>query len=529
MLALEKALDRSRAFSNSAFQIALDQKARGALDIFTPSISHQDQFKNSVARERMSQFKGWLYAAIHAIAMEAAMQPVVIARLKGAEESGEKRSLTRTKKQNELRRKMPQAMRTKAALLEFEILLDHHLNDCLEQPNPLQTRWEFTYNFVANINITGWGFIIGGENEEGKLELYSVPTTWIQVEHKPKPFARFLFGDPNDPSQKKIHLGPEVVRFARFPNPGHPLGAYAPSTSQGPAVRIDEHIQRCQEQYFKNGIFPTVAITIGKDPHPDSPTHGVRPRLTNAQRRQVIGSIKKAMAGVENYGEPAILDGLIENIERLSATANEMGWDSSEDKIRSRIMSAFGVHPFILGEPTSLGSHAQATRIEKRFCKRVNAFLDMLSCTVQKYVDASPDSEKIMCWWEQCESVDPQIHSMDLRFARTQGDISKNEYRAELGFPPDENDTGPRSKILDNPNGMMAVVTMLNLIAQGQISVDSGADLLTLFLQIPKEEAQQIVQHAEGMNLITPPNQLPTDQEARKPGPKPEPGVDINL
>jgi hypothetical protein len=92
------------------------------------------------------------------------------------------------------------------------------------------------------------------------------------------------------------------------------------------------------------------------------------------------------MGGVANYGEPAIVDGMIESVTRLSATQNEMGWEKSEDKIRTRILSAFGVHPYILGEPVGVGGYAQVVNIEKRFYKRVNTFLDMLSTVVTNFV-----------------------------------------------------------------------------------------------------------------------------------------------
>ena len=165
--------------------------------------------------------------------------------------------------------------------------------------------------------------------------------------------------------------------------------------------------------------------------------------------------IRKTMGGVANYGNPAIVDGLIENITRLSATQNEMGWEKSEDKVKSRILSSFCVHPYILGEPVNVGGYAQAAKIEERFCKRVNTFLNMLSGIVTNF-GSSLVNEALVVWWEQCQPHDPSIRAKQITDARKNGDISRNEVRAEcriLGLHRPRGFAGSGRFPQDEPDG----------------------------------------------------------------------------
>jgi len=514
--ALENALQLTKAMSRSAEQFVAQKRTYG-MELATPSSAGQGYFPFNLSgnsQDKYSQYRGWLYAAVHALSLEAAGQPIQVARLKGSRKREEERAAYLSREKRVLR-SMPKSLESKAAVTEFEILFDDPLLDQLEKPNPIQSRWELTYNFVASLNLTGWAYLVGGYTESGKLEIYSFPTSWVTPIHENGAFQGFDVGDPNEP-KSMIRLGPENVKMARLPDPGHPLRALAPSTSQNRAIQIDENIQTSQQMFFENGLFNGTVVTVGKDPHPEAPGGGLRPRLSNAQRRQVLNSIKKIMGGVMNYGEPAIVDGLIEKIERIAPSNNEMGWDKSEDKIRTRILSAFGVHPYILGEPVSVGGSRQVADIHLRFCKRVNTFLEMLSSCTSGFISDPMDGKgRVVVWWENCEYPDQQLYWLNLRSARAQGDISKNEFRAELGFPPDINDVGPRSKILDNPNGMMALATFLNMISTGSIGTEAGTKIVSLFLQIPEEAAMEIVEDAAGREVEVggQDNQVPTQLE----------------
>ncbi len=476
--ALIKAMEQSDAFVGTSKAAAYQLKEAGQLAsmLSSPSMGgffseYKDQRRS---RENYGAFEGWLYSAVNALAIESAAQPVNLARLKGSTitKKGRKPS---GKKDYHVRR-MTATARTKAASQEFEVLLEHPWLKTLEHPNEIQHRWQFVYCFVASLNLTGWSFIIHDQDKEGNKQLYAVPSTWVVPVHKDGPFSHFRVRDPKNLAASTSNedlLTKEQVSFAYLPDPSNPLSAIAPATSQMSAIRIDNYIQTSQEQHFQNGIFPSVLVTVGKQPHPDVPG-GIRPSLTPTQRRQVHTAINKVMAGVANYGSPAIIDGLIENITRFSSTEPEMGWSNSEDKVRTRILSAFGVHPYILGEPVNVGGYAQAAKIEERFCKRINTYLDMLSGLLTGIANQEEGSEDLLIWWEETKPHDPGLRWQGVQYARTNGDITQNELRAELGYPPDEDN----NEAVISGSMTAQVVQLLAQVGAGAITSDQARAFL---------------------------------------------------
>jgi phage portal protein BeeE len=438
--------------------------------------------------ERYNLFRNWVYAAINAIALEAAAQPVRVGKIR----RGKKKNPNERKSEDILsmqaKSKMTTSARQKAAEEELEVLNNHPLLKTLQVPNPIQGRDQFVYSFVANLCLTGWAFVVLDHDDDGNPEYYSLPTTWIKPDHAEGPFSRFKIVDPKNPNtgQQSEWLTREQVGFAHLPNPADPMSALAPAASQMGAIRINDHIETSRERFFNNGIFPSVVVTVGKDPHPDVPG-GMRPRLTNEQRRQIYSVISKTMGGVANYGAPAIVDGLIESVTRFSMTDPEMGWEKSEESVKTNILSAFCVHPYLLGEAVNVGGYAQVANIEKRFYKRVNAYLDMLGGVITGLVGNDEKDDAILIWWEKCEAEDPTRTDSMLRFARQNNDISQNEFRAKIGFPPDEDRSEQRLKSGD----ISAIISIVSQVATGAITSDQAV-ILVREMGIPEKVAKEI-------------------------------------
>jgi len=504
MGAITKGLSRSRAVYYSAYDAALNHKG-SISDLFSEGssgISQLNQFGDrSANKQRYALYRGWVYAAINAIAMEGSFQSPNVGRLKMTSSGHRERSNPSSIKELKLKWQLnavPKYIRRKSARQELEVLVDHPLLDALENPNSFQHSSDFVYSFIANLALTGFGYIIGEENESGRLEFFSIPTTWITPIHKKGAFAEFKIKNPNNPSDQKGEiLDRSKVAFAYLPSPSDPLSALSPTQAEANAIKIDDHIQSSQQVFFGNGIFPSVIITIGNNPHPDVPGGAMRPRLTGPQKRQVIGAISKMTRGVANYGNPAIIDGAIEKIERLSATQTEMGWEKSEKTVRTRILSAFGVHPFILGEEI-VGSYAQAYVVEKRFCRRVNVYLNLLSTIMSEFIGGIvEDSEKLLVWWEECKAEDPEHERKVYEGARDRDDISQNELRSWMGLPPDED----RNETLINRQSISHVLSIARDATKGDISVDQAQGIL-IAIGMPTPNADQIAGKGRDQNNI---------------------------
>lgn len=507
--AIERGLIRSRSVALNAQTRALSLKEVGALSLDLGMADGSGQFaghrEQAANRQKYAMYRGWVYAAVHALASRAATQPVHIGRMvdKG---KGNPQKLYAP----HARARMTQNLRERSADSELEIYSNHKLLHTLEKPNPIQHRFQFVYSFVANLCMTGWGYVLAGKNDDGKIEFYSVPSTWVTPVHKTGPFSHFRVGNPKGPSGSgdgSELLDRSQVAFAHLPNPSDPLSALAPAQSQMQAIRVDDNIQSSQVAFFQNGIFPSAIVTMGKYPHPDV-QGGVRPRLTGAQRRQVYSAIRKVMSGIANYGTPAIVDGMVESIERLSMTQNELGWQNSEKAIRTRILSAFGVHPFILGEEM-VGSYAQAYIVESRFYDRVNIFLDMLGVLMTSFVadieqeekpkpkpklkarikPDKPEEEKseTLVWWVECRAVDPGIEKSLWENARSRDDVSQNEFRAFMDLPPDAD----RNEASINKTSLQAVAGIAGQVTAEKLTPEQGVALLR-GLGLPDKLAKSI-------------------------------------
>ena len=494
MSSVSKAVSRSNAISLTAAKSvgSAIPLAAGVGDGVGSSILGNAESRST--SRRYGLFRGWLYSAVNTLCQYASSAPVCMAQ---SESDNEQVDEERRIRRNQTKAAMPPSL--KSLREEFEVIKNHAFLDTLEKPNQFQSRSHFVYMFVANLALTGRAYIIGGETKDGGYEFFALPSSWVQPDHSKGPYSQFKIQDPKKPQQaNNTPLIPaENVEIAYLPNPGDPLGAMAPVESMGPSLSIDTYIQRSQQRFFENGLYPSAVVTVGKDPHPDAPSGGTRPRLTATQRAQIHAAINAVHTGVVNHGKPVILDGLIESITRFSNTANEMGWEKSEQTIRARILATFGVHPFMLGEALNIGGYAQASEIKQIFFDRVNCYLDMLSLVMSMFskrlIDPEESKTRTIVYWEQLKAQDPSIRSKMWDTARKNGDVLRNEYRAELGLTPLPDGDEQRSKILDTPNGIGAVVQLVAQVNSGAITPESGAQILALFLDIPLEDAQQLV------------------------------------
>lgn len=195
----------------------------------------------------------------------------------------------------------------------------------------------------------------------------------------------------------------------------------------------DEQLQLSQAAAFANGIKPGVILTAGRLPGVGS-VPGQRPVLTPEQRKQLITAIKNAYQGVIKNGDPIIVDGLIEAIEKFSNTPDEMDYLNSGTQLKSRIMQAFGVNPLIVGEIAG-ANRAQAFVAESNFCANViNPILILLGEVLTAWVGprfASP-GEKLTVWFDPARAKDDEISLRAWSLAAQRGFVTANEFRRNV-------------------------------------------------------------------------------------------------
>ena len=462
MNVLKQALDRSRSVATQAQKLALSNTSKDFISDNAstgPVSNYKGQKANSSARRKYDQYKGWVYSAINVIARKASSQPVHVARVTTT--GTDKRKLSSTKS---IRTKMTKCMATKYTNNELEILGSHPLSMALEHPNKYQSRNQFVYMFVCNLILTGRSFVIRDTNKDGQPCYLALPSSWVRPDpNAPEPYSRFIVSDPKNPGEGKFYDATQVG-FAYLPDPADPTSSKAPAEAQDSALTIDEQIQTSQTVFFDNGIFPSVMIIVGKNPLPGGPNGMGRPILTPEQRRQVYGVLRRRGAGIQNSGEPAILDGMIEDIKPMSHSHREMGWEKSEEAVKKRILSAYGINPFVLGEK-SPGSYAQMYIVYQQFFDIVNDYLDVLSNIMTMLCMGEDGSDNLLVFYEKCIAVDPEMERRVWEYAAKEGLVNQNEYRAWMGLGPDPDGN---QKYL-RPETLTPIYNLLKSVGEGSI------------------------------------------------------------
>jgi phage portal protein BeeE len=358
----------------------------------------------SRASEQLRHFKGWVYASIRPIAQRIAGQPIHVGRARRPGRLGTKQ-------------------------VDADALDSHPILDLLADPNDLMVSWSLMFTTVASLELTGrslWWL-------PGMRQILPIPTSWIVGFEGSTRFTAFRVRPPN--SGQAFDIPADECCYFAYPDPADPHGAVSPLQASGGAVDADESMTASQAAMFRRGIHPSHAVIVGREASADGKT--MRPRLTDAQQRQIIGAIRKRYADVHNHGEPVILDGLIEDVKRLSNTPAEMDWLDSGKTTKARIMQGFGVNPIIAGEVEG-ANRASSHAAEDHFCQfTINPKITLLSQCMTEYLSPMFGGGLVV-WIEECR---PRDAEMNLRWAETlakHGVLTAHELRALSPFDLDK-------------------------------------------------------------------------------------------
>jgi len=399
MNALTKALaDSQRSYylakASASSRVADTLMARGPSGITT----HRPDLAQ--ATEQYRHFTGWAYASIRPIAQRIAGQPIHVGRKR-------------------------RSMRGAKAATVVEPFDSHPLLDLLADPNELMVAWSVMYTTVASLELTGrqlWWL-------PDAKQIFPIPTSWITAFQGTTRFASFAIRPPGHAGDPWLLPAEECCYFS-YPHPGDPHGAISPLMAAASAVNTDEAICVSQASAFRRGIHPTHAVIVGKGPDKQRPT------LTGAQQRQIIDAIRKRYSDVHNSGEPLILDGLIEDVKRLSSTPSEMNWLESSQLTKSRITQIFGTNPIIMGELEG-ANRASATAADQHFCAfTVNPKIELMSQCLTEWLRPMFGGDDLVVWIEPAVSDDDEMSLKRMDLCAKYGALTTNELREFCGLPP---------------------------------------------------------------------------------------------
>jgi HK97 family phage portal protein len=403
------ALDK--AFSEADRMVTNCKSAALSVPAMMTSGVPQRALSISSAQEQLMHFRGWVWSAVRLVAQRIAGQPVCVG-------------------------KRPKGRRYKSLGEKIEPLESHPLLDVLSDPNDIQTFWQLMFASIASLEITGralWWISKGTRDTSNggpATSILHIPTHWI-VSVDPMQTAWKI--RPTNSAEDFTISGDEILHL-HYPDPADPRGVISPLARVAEAVLTDQEIQTTQHSAFRNGIFPKVILTAGRLPSaPGLP--GERPTLTVDQREELIATIRTYYAGACAADQPFIIDGLIENITKLSNTIAEMDFIDSSRLTKSRVLQAYGVSPILLGEIES-ANRASATVADEIFVgNKINPLIELISGCMTEWLGpmfASSPRDKLVIWIEPACAHDPELLLKRWDLASKMGFVTKNEFRTHL-------------------------------------------------------------------------------------------------
>jgi HK97 family phage portal protein len=428
-------LDKAWSDAQRSYVLAKAAAADIAADVLaTPGgLGSRQTVRAMTAAEQAKAFRGWVYSAIRPIAQAIAGQPIRV---------GKPKRPGRTKQYG---RKFFET---------YEPVEQHAVLDLLADPSELTVGWSLIFTLVASLELTGKAFL-WVTDIDGRKSILNLPTSWIIDFEGTTSYQTWHVRPPGHSESFPIDSS-EMV-YVAYPDPGDPHGAVSPLMAAAAAVEIDQALLASQRQMMRSGLMPKLALLVGKTAGIDG-AGATRPQLSGAQRRQLVRTIQQIWSRTVTDGDPAILDGLIEDVKRIQATPAEMDFLQSGDAVKKRILQAFGTPAAVLGEElTNLASSRAADAHFARYC--VNPKIELISQCLTEWRGAFgvPPGEKLAIWIEPLPVKDDELTIRKWTLLGQYGAGTKDEMRADFGLPPMPNHMGTLP--LEGPTGMEAAVS----------------------------------------------------------------------
>lgn len=367
----------------------------------------------AMAAECYEHFRGWIYVAVNIVARRVAGQQVFVSDRRTA-------GTMRVK-----------ALRTKSSMGDlYEPMAQHPVLDLFARPNPIMISSSVLYSTVASLLLCGRAYFWFIEDDEtNELQLWPCPADWVTPNRL---YTKYEIRIPG--SAEPVHVDGRFVCPFRLPDPSDPFGSTSPLAAQSRTVESDDAITLAQLEQLRQGVNPSLVLTVGRHADPDGKMLTTRPILTPAQRTQLINAVLQMHAGaLSNRRNPLILDGLVESVSPFMRSAVEMDFANSEEIVKRRLMQTIGVNPIVAGDLQN-ANRAAALVAEQAFCANVRPIVELLGHSMTRWMVPlfSRGSEDLIIWVEELRANDPEMVLKEVQFAAQYGAITKNEIRSRI-------------------------------------------------------------------------------------------------
>src|SRR5262249_2164419 len=132
-----------------------------------------------------------------------------------------------------------------------------------------------------------------------------------------------------------------------------------------------------------------------------------------------------------NRNRPWIVDGMIEGVERLSNSVQEMDFLQSGQSVKDRIFEAYCVNPIACGQVQD-ANRAQAAVATEQFCDTAcNPVIELVSQSLTRWV-ARRYANNLVAWVDPTRASDAELSLKEWATALQFGLVSGNEFRRQI-------------------------------------------------------------------------------------------------
>lgn len=295
-------------------------------------------------------------------------------------------------------------------------LENHPLLDLLSSPNEFLTQNGLLQCTAASLSLTGrsaWWFDSSGDPraETGlSTRIWYVPWHWLAPSGpSTNPFEKFKI---QMPSAGEIEVEGEDIFYSMVPHPEDPSRSWSAVQSQAASVDTDENILMAQHTSMKNVIRPNLIITAGRMPGMNGGSrNGPRAALDRGARNVLIEAIKGHYQGVMKFGEPLILDAMIEDVRPLIAGPMELDLVNSSSVTQSRIMQGVGVSNVVAGYAENANRAGSTVAHEIFFDLVLNPLISLFgqslnNMALRRYGSITGTKSRFKVWMDEAKPRD---------------------------------------------------------------------------------------------------------------------------
>ncbi len=450
-----ESLEKSRK-RNSVVKPSIHERTyAGAGSLGFMSTLSQQQLM-SQHEEQLQHLVGFAGAIIRTIGNGIAGQTFHVGRKKAVKSNNK----TERVRQKQILSLMPKTLQTFSE--NVEMLTEHTLLETVNKPNPLMGKFALiqnTFMCLETCGIMHWWFRFPNEeNDLDHVQIWPLPPSWVEPIHQQGTMFHSFRVCPTGFVSPIIIPGRNIGTLY-YPDPANPIRPLSPMQMFGREVMVDEQISETKRRHFLNGHNPGLAVIVGKMPGMEGIAGAdVVPILTKDQRNQITDALNQDWRGAVNFNNPIILDGMIKDVKKVTATVQEMDYLSSGEAAQKRLAQCWGVSPTILGDMQN-ANRAGSTVAKKHFYDivlnpRIAMFSEALTHQIAPlFLD--DEKEDVLAWLEipvatdedyelakheamidrDCETINEWRHAMGYE-PWPDGDVPVSQWRSDRGFTP---------------------------------------------------------------------------------------------